>query len=380
MTPRKSDSRSHRMALMSIVRIILLPIIIVIVMLFPETLAHTQSPGSFDVFYSANVVKGKTGLFFVDARTGLSNSVAINGEQYTALTNGVLFRESDSHLIKIAYPDGRIELYTPMQPSGPNLRLEWAVSQNRKWIVWTTSRTEGQSLIGDTYLLPVGGQDKRQVLHSSSTNGVVTIPLAVTNDGSAIFYTRQGDPDPNAYQLFPAVADAYKLDVESGQSAQMPGEPKCACAAAFSADGKQFLRLETPDNQQGFNARLWDLTIKTDQLIGAPLQNAASAFRQAGYMLFSPDGRLAVYTAAHGIPPTKNSPERYFIVLVDVERREQRILTDPLISALRPVAFKSDNSAVLLAGTTKDGTYKVTLQDGDFLQVSAYSFLGTITG
>src|SRR5262249_41736655 len=115
-------------------RIILSPLLILIAILTPAMTAQAQSPGSFDVFYSANVVKGKSGVFFVDARTGLSSSVVTNGVEHSVLSNGVLFQESDTRLMKIAYPDGRVELFTPMQPSGPNLRIEWVVSENREWL------------------------------------------------------------------------------------------------------------------------------------------------------------------------------------------------------------------------------------------------------
>jgi hypothetical protein len=122
---------------------------------------------------------------------------------------------------------------------------------------------------------------------------------------------------------------------------------------------------------------LWDLSIKVDTEIAPP----GIAHLQAGNLLFSRDGTLAVYTSARGVAPAKGvPPEQYMLVLVDMTRRQQRVLTDALKSNLRPVAFEADNSTILLTNLDKDGTYKFSLKDGTLLQDSAYTFLGTITG
>src|SRR5206468_4243103 len=101
--------------------------------------------------------------------------------------------------------------------------------------------------------------------------------------------------------------------------------------------------------------------------------------RQAGYLLVSRDGNLIVYTSARGVPPAKGVPvERYAIVLIDVARHQQRVVVSSLRANLRPISYEAGNSAVILTGTDTDGTYKLTLADGKLLQVSAYTFLGTL--
>jgi hypothetical protein len=55
-------------------------------------------------------------------------------------------------------------------------------------------------------------------------------------------------------------------------------------------------------------------------------------------------------------------------------------MTEALPNNLRAVEFEPDNSAVLVVGVDKDGTYKLSLKDKTLLAVSAYTYLGTITG
>ena len=97
--------------------------------------------------------------------------------------------------------------------------------------------------------------------------------------------------------------------------------------------------------------------------------------------MLSPDGSLAIYTSARGVRPVRGgAPERYALVLADLTRHEQRLMTDALPDNLRAVAFERDNSAVLVVGVDKDGTYKLSLKDGTLVPVSAYTYLGTISG
>jgi hypothetical protein len=176
--------------------------------------------------------------------------------------------------------------------------------------------------------------------------------------------------------LFAVATDVFELDVASGKTTQLPAESKCACAVGFSPDGRIFVRLEADTDKQGFGARAWDLSIKINAAAKAP----NITHTQAGNVLVSRDGTLALYTSARGVPPAKGvPPERYVIVLADFSRREQRVLTEPQVNNLRAVAFEADKSSAIVVGVDKDGTYKLSLRDGSLLPVSAYTYLGTIT-
>ncbi len=337
---------------------------------------RAQAGNLFDVFLNSNMSKGKAGLYFVDARTGLSTIVTTNGVRHTLLEKSVLFQENGTGVIKVAYPDGRIELHTAMQPTSADATLNWITSADHVRLAWSVSRTVGTSLLSDLYIARSDGGEKTLVLHTSSTRNITTIPLALTNDGTALFYSRQSNA-PGTYQLFPVAGDVFRLDVSTGQSTTLSAESPCACAVGISPDGRRLARLQPGGGQNGFDLRLSDLSIKSDLTIKAP----PLAHTQAGYLLISHDGSLVIYTSARGVPPAKGvPPERYALVLTDVARQEQRVLLDQLISSLRAIAFEQDNSAVLLVGADKDGTYKVSLKDENLIQVSAYTYLGAISG
>jgi hypothetical protein len=328
---------------------------------------------SYDVFVNSTLNKDGAGLYFVDARTGLSTVVSTGGSRHTLLDSGVLYQEDDSGTIMVAYPDGRKAAYPAIQPPDPKATVNWVISPDRKRIAWAVSQLSETTLLSDLFVADIDGGGKKLALHTSSTKNIDTIPLALTNDGGTVFYSRQSSV-PRNYQLFPVAGDVFRLDVASGQATQLPDNAKCACAVGFTADGARFERLEA--TAQGFAARLWDLAAKIDTPIGAP----GISHTQAGYLVLSRDGNMAMYTSARGVPPAKGvPPERYALILIDVARREQRLMTPALVNKLRAVTFAPDNSAVLVVGADKDGTFKLSLQDGTLLQVSPYTFLGTIT-
>src|SRR4051812_29951278 len=84
--------------------------------------AKAQQAGPFDVFFNSSINKGKPGLFFVNVRTGLSKIVVTNGANHAVLGDGVIF-QAIGGAIMMAYPDGRVEPYAPIQVSGANTNV-----------------------------------------------------------------------------------------------------------------------------------------------------------------------------------------------------------------------------------------------------------------
>src|SRR4051812_27064399 len=93
---------------------------------------YAQESTSFDVFFNSNIRDGKPGLFFVDARTGLSSIVVTNGLRHTLIGKAVLFQEADTNAIKIAYPDGRIEPFGAIDLGGADWTVNWIVSPDHR--------------------------------------------------------------------------------------------------------------------------------------------------------------------------------------------------------------------------------------------------------
>ena len=121
----------------------------------------------------------------------------------------------------------------------------------------------------------------------------------------------------------------------------------------FTADGLRFERLEP--SPQGFAARLWDLSAKID----TPVTPPGISHTQAGYLLLSRDGNLAVYTSARGVPPAKGvPPERYALVLIDLslaglsgaQLSKMMLSADPAVRLILMSGYPFDTTELSAAG------------------------------
>ncbi len=342
--------------------LVLLPLLLIV----PPVRTRQTAPGDVDVFVSSPTATSKASVYFVDARTGLSTVVVTNGLNPTLLGADVIFIDKDTGKVGIAHRDGTLETHPFIDSSEV---LNWVVSPDRRWIAWAAGRNQAGSLIIDLYAARADGVGKGIILHTSSSKGIGVRPLAITNDGATVFYTRQFD-DPKAYQPFPQASDVFRLNVSSGESTRLTGEPRCRCAATFGTNGSTFFRLEgTP---QGFIAHFIDLALNTDTRADPSSLNYA----QAGYALLSDKGSYAVYSMAKGTQ-IKGTPDQYVLVLVDASQRKQSIILAASPVRLRPLIF--GQNSLLLTGVDKDGTYKLSLSDGTLTQISNYTYLGTLS-
>ncbi len=324
--------------------------------------ANAGAPPVYDVFVNSLMSGTRSGVFFVDARTGLSTIAPTNGYNHTILGNAVIFRDKLTGEVGLATPDGTV---TPHPFITSNDYLTWVISQNRAWVVWIDAKLQAGSLITNMLIARADGTNKLIALKISSSKGLTVHPVAVSNDGGTILYARETD-DPKAYRVYPSYTDLYRLTVASGTSEHIPGEPRCACAANSTPDGRVIFRVD--GNEDGYGAHFIEPTRPSDILIPA----FANKFTQSGDVLLTERGDLAVYVLARG---TANR-EAYTVVVVDAVSKTQRVLLDSSPNRLRPIAFEKD--AVIFSGWEKDGTYKLPLAGGTLTQISAYSYLGTL--
>ncbi len=323
----------------------------------------SNTADSYDVFASSSTATSKSSVYFMDARTGLSTIAATNGDNPTLLGNTVIFVDHQTGKVGMASPDGSVasQPFMLAADAASDTVVIWAVSANRNWITWAAAHSAAGSLLTDLYVAGADGSSKQLILHTSSSKAVGVRPLAISDDGASVFYTRQAD-DPKGTHVYPYAADIFRLSVATDVPSQPNGEPRCACTAAFSADGRLFFRLET-----NLTAHFSDLSVNADSSLTPPI----TAFTQAGDALFADQGNAAIYSVAKG-----SQPEQYALVLADAAQHQQRVIVPPSANHLRPVAFAG--GVVILAGVDKDGTYKLWLSDGTLTQVSAYTYLGTI--
>ncbi|MHB8630256.1 MAG: TolB-like translocation protein [Aggregatilineales bacterium] len=364
------------------VLIAMLPLTVSVAASHNYAYAQASPSDSYDVFLNRTATPGSDTLYFVSARTGLSTVVTVNSaaniNDYALLGGGLVFRDKTGTANE-AYPDGHIAPlnFIGTAPSGGSIR--WAVSPDHSWIVWVIAHTEAGSLLSDLYVARADGTGKQLALHTSSSKGLGLRPLAITNDGSAAFYSRQAD-SANAVNTYLVAPDVYQVTTAAGQPVQLPGEPRCPCTAAFSADGRLFFRLES--TAHGFAAHFVDLSANpaanspgnTEVRLDPPGLIAGFSIVQAGDALLSDKGNLAVYSVASGALGTKAA--QYALILADATQRQQRVIVPPRSERLRPVAFAPN--ALILVGADKDGTYRLWLPDGTLTPLSADTYLGTL--
>ncbi len=213
------------------------------------------------------------------------------------------------------------------------------------------------------------------ILHTSSTQGIGILPLAISNDRKTLLYARRDDlfterPDPLP------IGTAFRLDIASGESKPLFDGTGCPCLVAAAPDSHIFARLEPASqrgNQTGYNLRVGDWLLGTESLIPQP-STPQPGNRGPAWLILSRDGQQAAYIAAKDA----STARPYVLMLVDIAAKTQRALITNLRDNLRPLAFSDDDTAVVLVGVDKPGTYKVPLSGGAMVQVSAYSWLGAL--
>jgi len=336
--------------------------------------AKAAPAGIYDVFFG---VENRTArLYFVDARTGLTTSLSANGTRHTLTAVGVLYVDA-SGAIHLARPDSK-SISLPAFPQITTSRsVDWVVSSDLRVLAWSvTEQREGQ-VYSDVYTLNLTNTSTAQklVLHTSSTQGIGILPLAISTDGNTLVYARRDDLFTERPTSLP-IGAGFRLNVPSGDTQPLPDGAGCPCITAFSVESRSFARLEVSGQRgspTGYNAHVWNWTTNSEQTVNA-LPPAQSTIRGSALMVLSQDGRLGAYVAARDTTTLRP----YTVMLVDLQVGKQRILLANLRDSLRPVGFSTDGTALMLLGVDKSGTYKIPLSGGSIVQVSTYSWLGVL--
>ncbi|PJF35980.1 MAG: hypothetical protein CUN49_07760 [Candidatus Thermofonsia Clade 1 bacterium] len=315
----------------------------------------------YDVFLRDQAV------IFVDARTALSTTININGDWHTLIGEGVLFRAADTKAALVALPNGDIALHPYIPRQNEQLMTRWISSANGKWLAWAfTARTE-RGTISDLFVVEGLLGENRMALHTTSTRGLGILPLAISDDGAYVFYTRRTDlfePLPPVLDL--PVESVLRLHVESGEAVPLPDSPDCPCLMAFSPDARRALRLAA--TADGVTVTLIELNGLIEQPIGA-----LRGYERPHYPVFAADGKKALFRLSRSSGRTRSA-----IALADFTVREARLLTETLPEPLRPLALTARADTALLLSLNASGTFKLTLADGAIVRVSPESYLGSL--
>lgn len=329
---------------------------------------------AWQVFVSRNVdAAGQDRLRFLNLASGEETTVLVEGERYTVAGDAVMFYAPTTARVRLALPDGSVSDHPFIQPQANTRRVDWLVTPDGRQIVWTLTAGNVNALSTVTMIAQMDGSGTRQVLVDGARDGIRAMPVAFSDDAATLYMDYQPD-SIGELTPFRQYAGLFAVDVGTGNSLMLPDEPGCFCGGGFG--GGKFLRMALTNDLRGYDAHVYDLpdgprsVIDSLNLVG---------FTQAGDVLVSPDGALAVYALAQVSDfGTAAASVRTVFVLVDLAARTQAPLTQPMTTFVRPVAWTDDNSAILLTSPTSDGTWKINLSDGNLVRIAGATYIGLI--
>lgn len=354
-------------------------LLVLLLLLIRPAQAQTTPPEgdlrhrTWEVFLQQNIDSlGTDRLIFIDTLTGDETPVEVLGERYTPLGRAVLFFNPANRRAMLAAPDGSVRPH-PFIETGPlTRRIDWALSDDRSMIAWTlTNGSDPARLTTLTYVATVEGTDPRLALSDEERDNIRALPVAFSADMTELYMDYQPD-GVSAFTPIPQYAGLFALDLDGGAIRFLPGEPGCFCGAGIGAGW--FLRLAVQGSS--FDLHAHDLNAEVRHVIPAlRLRN----YTQAGNILIAPSGSRAVYALAQisGFGTPRQSVETVFM-LVDLVTMMQTRLTDPLTTFLQPVAWTDDESGILFTSPQVDGTWKVTIGEGEMVKVAEAAYLGVL--
>jgi len=316
--------------------------------------------------YQAFLVNGTLDrLSFVDLLTGAETNLDINGDRYTLIDDGVMFFDRDRNRVRTAAPNGTMRDHPFVQLEGDARRIDWLISGGQ--VVWTLTSGTAPNLITATWVANLDGSNRREVFADSNGEGVRAFPVALSE--SAVYLDYQpdviGDITP-----FRQYAGLFSLNLTTGETAMLPGEPGCFCGAGIGAG--RLIRLTLAANLGGFDVRVADLATGGERMI-----SSLGVFTQGGDVVISPDGRFAAYALGEirdlGTPTQR---VQTVIALIDLTTMTQRALVPTVDRQLRPIQFTE--GALLLIDPQANTTLKADLATGALETVAQAVFLGTL--
>lgn len=329
---------------------------------------------TWEVFVERGIdATGRDRLTFIDILTGETTSLEVYGERYTVAGPAVLYYDRQRQAVMLAPPEVPPYQHPFIRMEAGARRVDWALSDDGKYIAWTLAQGPDNAISTITYVAEVTGAALRELLIDGPRDGIRALPVAFSADHSTLYM--DAHPDGLArFTAYPQYAGLFAVTLDDSTISSLPGEPGCFCGAGLGSG--LFLRLGLAPDLSGFDVRVYDLESGGGHTIPAMrLRN----YTQAGGVLVSPDGRLAVYALAQierfGMPD--QSIQTVFM-LVDLAQMTQTTLTEPITTYVHPVRWTEDNTAVLFTSPQLNGTWKISLSDGRLARVARAAYLGTV--
>ncbi len=335
-----------------------------------------EPSGPVDVYLGPPDAAGRQLLRFIDVeQRGVSAQMLtrIAGGRAVLAGQFVYYLTAGTNLPQRVGVQGTIEPLSFAYPPIGASTYDLLPSANGKWLAWASMGEDRSS-----YQIGHAAWDatRAQIAAKGTLELGTRIELVrVANDGETLFYALR-PPDLADEAQFDAYYELFALDVQSGQTQRLPGEPGCgegrACDAHISIDGTLLARTLPPQVSAA--------PVVVTNLVGGNVlarfepDVAGTAGFELGYPFFTPDGEL-IYQVAAGIPEGAS----YRLVWANIVTGEQRLIAYLETTRHRPLAWDEDGEVLL---TTREpdryDTWRIDLRDGSVRQVSSMMFLGRI--
>ena len=362
------------------------PFLIVISLLLPVLQSYSQDDigadmqqHRWDVFVKRNDANPSlTDVIFIDLLSGDESTLSAPGERFTLTSSGVIYFDRTERRVKLGKADGIVRNHPFIIANSESRRVDWVVSKDLEWIVWTISSqaADGQ-LITATWLADVAGAEVRELLVYGPRDGIQLLPIGFGKDLREVFMEAHAfgserlSPYTRRTGLF-----ALALGDDGLGTRALPGDQSCFCAVGFGVN--VMLRLAPNRTQGGLDVEVFRLDGDggDPQIIPALSRGNYSA---GGNIVLSADGKQAVYALSQvGGMADEDGEMRSVVVHVDIENGRQRIVSSPLPGPIRPLRFGEENRAALIAMEQHDATLKVDLEDGRLVEVANALYLGQL--
>ncbi|MEZ4672429.1 MAG: hypothetical protein R3E39_31380 [Anaerolineae bacterium] len=317
---------------------------------------------------------GADRLTFVDLVTGDETPILVAGEHYTLLDQSVLYFDRVANRALLAEPDGSTHEHPFIQPSPDTRRVDWLVSPDKKMIAWTLTEGSSNALTTITNMAQIDGENARVAFTDGPRDSIRALPVAFNADFTMLYMDFQPEGFSD-FLPFPQYAGLFAVNVADGSWSYLPDEPSCFCGAGFGSG--LLLRLKLSDNLNAFDLHVYNLAGQVEQTIPAP---PLANYTQGGDVVISSDGKKAVYALAQvqnfGRP---DQSVRTVFMLVDLGFMTQAAMTEPITTYVEPLQWTEDDGAVIFTSRQQDGTWKISLQDGQLARVADATYLGNIS-
>jgi hypothetical protein len=339
-------------------------------LIFPSS---AQESGAWEAYLERDIdALGTDRLLFINVLTGELTSAQVNGENFTPINDYLLYFDTVNRAVMTVRPDGTVSPH-PFIILGDARRVDWVLSADRRLIAWTLTYGEPNSLSTVTSVAAPNGTEQRLVLTDGPRgDGARVFPVAFSLDNNSLILDSQPDSigDLVPYRQYAALS---RFSLVDGSITAMQGEPSCFCAAAVRAG--QFLRLTLGAGRGGFDVQVYNNRNSEGRTIESL---GLSDYTQGGEILIAPDGSLAVYVLSQVEFGVANPEVQSLLILVDLTNYSQRQLSEPISSYLKPFAWTDDDSAVLVSIPQRNGTWKISLDTGELVQVAEASYIGLL--